>query len=128
MTISERIKEVRLSLRLSQRAFAEAIFISNGHYAGIELGYNEVNDRLIHLIVSVFAVNKQWLLTGEGRMFNSASEQRLEKLTRLFNELRPEFQDFVLRQIDELIELQNIRRDDGAQGRDVRSEGVRTED
>jgi hypothetical protein len=57
-------------------------------------------------------VNKQWLLTGEGRMFNSASEQRLEKLTRLFNELRPEFQDFVLRQIDELIELQNIGRDD----------------
>jgi hypothetical protein len=43
-------------------------------------------------------------------MFNSASEQRLEKLTRLFNELRPEFQDFVLRQIDELIELQNIKR------------------
>jgi len=75
------------------------------------LGNNEVKDRLIHLIVSAFSVSKHWLLTGEGRMFNNTSEEKLERMTALFNELNPEFQDFVLRQIDELIELQNIKHE-----------------
>jgi len=111
MTINERIIELRHKLKLSQRAFAKAVYVSNGYLAGIELGHNEVKDRLIHLISSAFSVNKHWLLTGEGRMFNSTSEEKMERITNLFNELYPEFQDFVLRQIDELIELQNVRRE-----------------
>jgi transcriptional regulator with XRE-family HTH domain len=108
MTVNERIKEIRRTLKLSQRAFAKTVYVSNGYLADIELGHNEVKDRLIHLIVSAFSVNKHWLLTGEGPMFNSTPGEKLERITGLFNELRPEFQDFVLRQIDELIELQNI--------------------
>ncbi|MCL2442872.1 MAG: helix-turn-helix domain-containing protein [Treponema sp.] len=111
MTINERIREVRRSLKLSQRAFAKAVYVSNGYLADIELGHNEVKDRLIHLISSAFSVNKHWLITGEGRMFNNTSEEKMERVTALFNELYPEFQDFVLRQIDELIELQNIKRE-----------------
>jgi len=109
MTVNDRIKEVRCALKLSQRAFSKAIFVSNGYLAGIELGNNEVKDRLVHLISSAYSVNKHWLLTGQGRMFNNTPEEKLERITSLFNELYPEFQDFVLRQIDELIELQNIR-------------------
>ena len=109
MTINERIIELRHALNLSQRAFAKAVYVSNGYLAGIELGNNKVKDRLIHLISGTFSVNKHWLLTGEGRIFNNTSEEKLERMTNLFNELHPEFQDFVLRQIDELIELQNIR-------------------
>ena len=111
MTINRRIIELRHTLKLSQRAFSKAVYVSHGYLAGIELGHNEVKDRLIHLIVSTFSVNKHWLLTGEGRMFNSTPEEKMERMTGLFNELYPEFQDFVLRQIDELIELQNIRHE-----------------
>ena len=110
MTINKRIIELRHTLKLSQRAFAKEVYVSNGYLAGIELGRNEVKDRLIHLISIAFSVNKHWLLTGEGRMFNSTPEEKLERMTSLFNELYPEYQDFVLRQIDELIELQNARR------------------
>ena len=109
MTVNERIIELRHNLKLSQRAFSKAIYVSNGYLAGLELGHNKVKDRLIHLISSAFSVNKHWLLTGEGRMFNSTQEEKMERMTGLFNELYPEFQDFVLRQIDELIELQNIK-------------------
>jgi hypothetical protein len=42
-------------------------------------------------------------------MLSSASERKLERMTALFKGLRPEFQDFVLRQIDELLELQNVK-------------------
>jgi transcriptional regulator with XRE-family HTH domain len=111
MAINKRIIELRHALKLSQRAFAKAVYVSNGYLAGIELGNNEVKDRLIHLIVSTFSVNKQWLITGEGSMFNSSREEKLERMTNLFNELYPEFQDFILKQIDDLIELQNIRHE-----------------
>jgi len=111
MTVNERIIELRRSLKLSQRAFAKAVYVSNGYLAGIELGNNEVKDRLIHLIATAFSVNKHWLLTGQGRMFNSTPEEKMERMTCLFNELYPEYQNFVLRQIDELIELQNIKHE-----------------
>jgi hypothetical protein len=42
-------------------------------------------------------------------MFNSTPEEKMERMSSLFNELYPEYQDFVLWQIDELIELQNTR-------------------
>ena len=111
MTINERIIELRHTLKLSQRAFAQAVYVSHGYLAGIETSRNEVKDRLVHLISSAFSVNKHWLLTGQGRMFNSTPEEKMERMTSLFNELYPEYQDFILRQIDELIELQNIRHE-----------------
>ena len=109
MTVNERIREIRNTLNKSQREFAKEVYVSNGYLSEIETGNKEVNDRLVHLISSTFSVNKHWLLTGNGRMFNSTPEEKLERMTSLFNELYPEFQDFVLRQIDELIELQNIK-------------------
>jgi len=111
MIVNERIRELRCTLKLSQRAFAKAVYVSNGYLADIELGNNEVKERLIHLISTTFSVNKHWLLTGKGRMFNSATEEKMERMTTLFNELYPEYQDFVLRQIDELIALQNIKHE-----------------
>jgi transcriptional regulator with XRE-family HTH domain len=108
MTTNERIKEIRHILKKSQREFAKAIYVSCGYLSEIETGHKEVKDRLIHLLASAFSVNKRWLLTGEGRIFNSTSEEKMERMAGLFNELYPEFQDFVLRQIDELIELQNV--------------------
>jgi transcriptional regulator with XRE-family HTH domain len=110
MTINERIKEIRLALNKSQREFAKSVYISNGYLSEIETGHKEVKTRLIHLISSVFSVNTRWLLYGEGHMFNITPEEKIERMISIFNELFPEYQDFVLRQIDELIELQNIRR------------------
>jgi transcriptional regulator with XRE-family HTH domain len=111
MSINERVKELRHTLKLSQKAFAKAIFISNGYLAEIELEHQKVNPRIVQLVVSGFRVNKHWLLTGEGRMFNSTAKQKLERMTELFSELYPEFQDFVLKQIGELVELQNLNHE-----------------
>ena len=111
MTVNERIKEIRQQKNISQREFAKAVYVSNGYLSEIETGQKEVNDRLIHLISNTFSVNKNWLLTGEGQMFNSTSEEKMERMASLFNELYPEFQDFLLKQIDELIQLQNIRHE-----------------
>ncbi|MDR2071389.1 MAG: helix-turn-helix domain-containing protein [Treponema sp.] len=111
-SVSERIKEVRHVLKLSQIKFSKAIYISNGYLAEIELGNRRVNERIIQLIATTFGVNKEWLKTGQGKMFLSTSDEKCERIASLFKELNPEFQDYVLSQIDQLINLQN-RSDTG---------------
>jgi len=110
MTVNERVKEIRLALNKSQREFAKSVYISNGYLSEIETGHKEVKPRLVHIIANVFSVSTRWLLSGEGRMFNTTPEEKMERMIGLFNELYPEYQDFVLRQIDELIELQDAGR------------------
>jgi transcriptional regulator with XRE-family HTH domain len=111
-SISERIKEVRHTLKLSQIKFSRAIYISNGYLAEIELGNRRVNERIIQLVAAIFGVNKTWLKTGQGDMFVSTPDEKCERIANLFKELNPEFQDYVLCQIDQLINLQN-RSDTG---------------
>jgi transcriptional regulator with XRE-family HTH domain len=107
MSINERIKDARRAMKLSQIKFARSIYISNGYLAEIELGNRRVNDRLIQLITTSFEINKQWLVTGAGSMFVHVPDQKLNRITSLFKELTPKFQDYALKQIDQLIELQN---------------------
>lgn len=106
MTTNQRIKELRMKLGLSQAKFAKAISISNGYIAGIELENRNVNDRLIKLISATFNVSEKWLKTGEGNMFNEQSNQLSEITYSTFKELKPEYQEYVLKQIDQLLEIQ----------------------
>lgn len=106
MSINQRIREIRKALDLSQVKFAEGIAISNGYIAAIELGKRDVNERMIKLISFVYNVSERWLRTGEGEMFRNTADDKLERLTHCFKELQPEFQDYLLQQIDHLINLQ----------------------
>jgi transcriptional regulator with XRE-family HTH domain len=114
-TTNERIKHLRHSLKLTQEKFAKIIHISNGYQAELELGHCKVNERIIALIAAAFDVSEQWLKTGEGAMFTQpalpcqTAAERLERMTKVFNELYPEFQDYILNQIDQLIGLQDVR-------------------
>jgi hypothetical protein len=64
-----------------------------------------------------FIANEVWLKSGEGAMFTRAASQpstpaeKLERMTAVFNELYPEFQDYILNQIDQLIVLQDLKRE-----------------
>lgn len=109
-TINQRVKQVRTELNLSQAKFAKAISISNSHIAGIELEHRKVNDRIIRLICITFNVNENWLNTGEGEMFKSPADTKFEMAMTIFKELNPEYQEFVLKQIDELLKIQNNRK------------------
>jgi hypothetical protein len=40
----------------------------------------------------------------------------MERMAELFSGLRPEFQDFVLHQIEELLALQDLRREEEIRG------------
>jgi transcriptional regulator with XRE-family HTH domain len=103
--INGRIKQIRQALNLTQIQFSEKILLTGGHYAGIELGNRRVNDRTIKLIVTIFGVNERFLRTGEGEMFDKNPDYKLAQVMRIFQDLPPDFQDYVLQQIEELKKL-----------------------
>jgi transcriptional regulator with XRE-family HTH domain len=109
-SINDRLKQVRLALNLSQRAFSKGIFLkSGGYYGDIETHRNEVNERVIELVSSIYRVNKVWLRTGKGQMFDRKIDSQLEEMTVLFNQLNPHFKEYVLVQVKQLVKLQNIK-------------------
>jgi transcriptional regulator with XRE-family HTH domain len=105
MTISKRIRHIRQTLKMSQVEFAKAIHISNGYIAELECEHRKVNDRIVHLISLTFGVNEKWLKTGEGDMFFKAFGEKLQRMVSLFNELPPKFQDYVMQQIEQLLNV-----------------------
>jgi len=106
--LCERIKELRSSLKLSQRQFARRIFVSQTLVNEIELGKRKINVRILHLISSQFSVNIEWLKKGEGDMFfNSPPDARLEHIIEVFHKLDKPLQDYLLLQSKELLKIQN---------------------
>ncbi|MCD8364089.1 MAG: helix-turn-helix domain-containing protein [Lachnospiraceae bacterium] len=112
MTTNQRVKEVRQALGLSQAKFAKAISISNGYIAAIELGNRTVNDRLLKLIAAEFDVEEKWLKTGEGAMFKEQPDRTTELAFATFRKLKPEYQQYILHQIDELLKIQEKEKMD----------------
>jgi transcriptional regulator with XRE-family HTH domain len=109
--INRRLKHLRELLNLSQAKFSKGIFLkSSGYYADIETGKHEVNERIIELITSVYGVNKIWLKTGKGPIFESDKKNidpLFEEMTILFNDLNKDFKRYVLKEIKNLLKLQN---------------------
>ena len=105
--MNQRLKEVRQELNMSQAKFAKALSMSNGYVAQIELGNTKVNDRIIKLLHFVLNVNEEWLRTGKGDMFEEEPNTTLALAVSSFKELKPVYQEYVLKQIDQLLEIQD---------------------
>jgi len=113
-SVNDRLKQVRNALNLSQKQFATGIFLKGSGYIGdIEIYRHEVNERIIELVSSVYGVNKTWLKTGSGKMFQGTKlDKQLHEINILFNQLNPHFKNYVLSQIKQLIKLQKVKDTD----------------
>lgn len=82
--LSQRIKEVRNALHLSQTAFGEKVGVSIHVIKNIELNRATPNELLITHIRDVYGINEHWLRTGEGEMFagKSAEDIAIENAIR----------------------------------------------
>jgi DNA-binding XRE family transcriptional regulator len=106
MTVNRRIKQVREKLSLSQMRFSRVISLSSGYLAGVEVEKRKVNDRIIKLICASFSVSEKWLRSGEGEMFSEDPNKACTKLVSLYKELNPLYQNYILKQIDLLLTMQ----------------------
>ena len=107
--LSNRVKAIRESLKLSQREFGEKLGVSRDVISNIE--YNRVSPKelLLRHICELYNVNQHWLETGEGEMFNGDLNEvsKYDEAFQIFKSLRPDFQDYALNQIKKLVELQD---------------------
>jgi transcriptional regulator with XRE-family HTH domain len=106
-TVNRRIKQVREALNLSQMKFSKVISLSSGYLAGVEVEKRKVNDRIVKLICASFSVNEKWLRNGEGEMFSKDPDLEFTKLVSLYKELNPQYQEYILKQIDLLLDMQD---------------------
>ncbi|GHU62634.1 hypothetical protein FACS189445_5720 [Spirochaetia bacterium] len=106
-TVNRRIKQIREALGLSQMKFSKVISLSSGYLAGVEVEKRKVNDRIVKLICASFSVNEKWLRNGEGEMFSHDPDKEFTKLVSLYKELNAQYQEYILKQIDLLLDIQD---------------------
>ena len=73
--IGKRIKKVRNDMELSQTEFGARMGYSRDIIGNTEAERVEMKPYLIKSICSVYNVNEQWLLTGEGDMYTLPKEE-----------------------------------------------------
>ncbi len=66
--LGERVKIIRRHYGLSQAQFAHKMNRSAGLFSKVEKGRSSVSEETINLIVEVYGVNKEWLVSGVGEM------------------------------------------------------------
>lgn len=104
MNIGDRIKKLRKTLDLTQQKFGERIGVKGNTIAQYELGRNEPIDAVLSLICREFNVNREWLKTGNGEMFNI--QTRDEQIATFIGDLLKDEEDsFKRRLISGLIAL-----------------------
>lgn len=70
ISINARIKEVRTSCRLKQIEFGQAIGVKDSAIGRMEQEGSNVTEQSIMLICEKFHVRREWLVNGEGEMYN----------------------------------------------------------
>lgn len=69
MTQGERVREIRKAKGLTLDKFGDKVGVTKQTVSRIENGINNLTDQMFLSICREFAVNEQWLRTGEGEMF-----------------------------------------------------------
>lgn len=89
--MQDRLMAIRAALGLSQREFGERINTSRDAIAGYERGANPPGALLV-AIEKVYGVRHEWLLTGEGEMFEPGRQEN--KVVRAMMETHENDQTF----------------------------------
>ena len=69
ISISHRIKQLRLAKGLTQKAFADSLGIVQGYLSGIERGKKIPSYTLQMAICHIYGVQEEWLCGGNGAKF-----------------------------------------------------------
>ena len=91
--MNERIKEIRLSMGVSQEAFGEKIGISKTAVSRLEKGERNPSEQTIKSICREFNVNYAYLKEGLGDMFSDLPDTLLDQVA----------EEYELDELDKLI-------------------------
>ena len=103
MKIHERIKEIRLDQGLSQNKFGERLGVTRDMLSNIEYTRVAPKPIFINHLCETFNVNRDWLMTGEGEMYNTKDKD--EEFLYLVKALNAENDDYKKRIIKLMLKL-----------------------
>ncbi len=93
--MNNRIVQLRKSVGWTQDEFAEKMGISKNYVSLIENGKKIPSDRLVSAICREFNVNKEWLQTGTGNIYNLPEDEVAAVVSDLLEEDNP-FYDLII--------------------------------
>ena len=80
MTQGERIKKIRKALGLTQEKFGKQLGMKSNSISQLEKGVNNLTDQMARAICREYNVNYDYLIYGNGEMFNKLPETALDSL------------------------------------------------
>ena len=75
MEIAEQLRLIRKEKGLTQQQFASELGVSTATIASVENGSRDMPKNLMKSLVKKFSIDANWLLTGEGEMFQGGGEK-----------------------------------------------------
>ena len=85
MSINQRIKELRKSLKFNQNEFGDKIGLKNSAISKMEQEGSTVIDQNIRLICDTFHIREEWLRTGEEPMMSDEEDAILEAFAKRYD-------------------------------------------
>lgn len=83
--MNNRLKELRKTLKLTQKEFGEKMGVTGDTISSIEKGKINFTDRNIFLICEKYKVNEEWLRNGIGEMFQKDEQSIIDKFVEEYN-------------------------------------------
>lgn len=83
--MDQRLKELRLSLSLSQEELGKRIGITRAAISNLEKGTRNMSEQTIKSICREFNVSIAWLKEGKGDMFTDLPETILDQLVEEYH-------------------------------------------
>lgn len=80
MTQGERVREIRKELNLTLEKFGEKLGVGKTAISKIEKGENSLTDQMLKSICREYNVNYDYLINGEGEMFDDLPQTVLDEL------------------------------------------------
>lgn len=105
--MNTRIKQLRLTLKLTLKDFGFRLGLKPSTISDIEHNRNNVTERLIVTICSRYNVNEEWLRYGTGTMFNS-HDKKFDEFYEIYQHLNQPLQDFLIKVAKNLLETQDL--------------------
>lgn len=93
--MKNRIKQIRKDNKLTQVEFGERIGVKGNTVTNYETGLRNPTDAVILSICREFGVNKDWLLTGKGDMYDVPEDEVAAVVSDLLEESNP-FYDIII--------------------------------
>lgn len=85
MTQGERVREIRKSLKLTLEKFGVKLGVKKSAISDIESGRNALTEQMAVSICREYNVNYDYLMNGEGEMFDTLPQTVLEELCKQYD-------------------------------------------